>query len=57
MISQDKIALLMHLIISSKESLIALEQTLKIGDEKKVEEIKNSLIKLNKAIKKNLDQY
>ncbi len=57
MISQDKIAFLMHLIISSKESLIALEQALKIGDEKKVEEIKNSLIKLNKATKKNLDQY
>lgn len=54
MISVDKIAFLMHLILSSKESSIALEQALKVGDEKKVEEIKKNLISLNKDIKRRL---
>lgn len=54
MISDDKIAFLMHLILSSKESITILEQALKIGDEKKVEEIKKNLVNLNKNIKGTL---
>ncbi|UZE94008.1 MAG: hypothetical protein IB618_00310 [Candidatus Pacearchaeota archaeon] len=56
MISSDKIASLMQLILSSKESTIALEQALKVGDEKKVEEIKKDIITLNRNIKKNLSE-
>ncbi len=54
MITNNKIALLMQLILSSKESVTALEQALKTGDEKKVNEIKFNLKELNKAIKKKI---
>ena len=54
MISNDKIAFLTQLVLSSKESALMLEQALRVGDEKKVEEIKKDLIKLNKNIKKIL---
>jgi len=56
MITSDRIALLMQLILSSKESVTALEQALRIGDEKRVEEIKKDLITLNKAIKRKLTE-
>ncbi len=52
MISNDKIAFLMQLIMSSKESIIVLEQALRIEDEKRVEQIKKNLTKLNKSIQK-----
>ena len=54
MITNDKIALLMQLILSSKESVLTLEQALRMGDEKKVNEIKTDLKELNKAIKKKI---
>ena len=56
MISNTKIALLMQLILASKESLAVLEQSIKVGDEKKVEEIKKNLTKLNKSIQKTISQ-
>ncbi len=54
MITNARIAFLMQLILSSKESTLALEQVLRVGDEKKVEEIKKDLANLNKAIKRKL---
>ena len=57
MISSDKAASLMQLILSSKEITGFLEQALRSGNEKKIEELKENLSDLNKNIKKILDEF
>lgn len=56
MIKVDKVAFLMQLILSSKEALVALEQALRVGDAKRVEEVKKEFISLNQTIKKSLSE-
>lgn len=57
MIPSNKAASLMQLILSSKEITGFLEQALRSGNEKKIEELKENLSDLNKNIKKILDEF